>query len=154
MKRILWLVLLLAIAVFGSKLFEATDVARLQPVEVIRLSAQGDLLCVETDTGQSGMGETLAAAFENLKATSSGDIFLDTADYLILTKQTAVMAGEMMNYMRPACRVCVESGVADLTVVANYLNSHEPTLSLMQCCGEMRELPVLKTQEGRMELVS
>ncbi len=154
MKKILWLLLLLIIAVFGSCLFEASDVAKLEPVEVIRLSVRGDAFCVETDTGQLGLGATVEEAFANLKASASGDIFLDTADYLILTTRTAPMVRQMRKILRPACRVCLENGNTDMEIVADFLNIHEPQLSLMQCYREDLRIPILKIEGGRMELVS
>ncbi len=154
MKRIIWMLVLLAAAVFGSRLFGRSDVAKLEPVEVIRVSVQENDILVETDTGQSGRGKDLETAFENLKHRTAGDVFLDTADYVILTNATQKMAGELLDYLRPACRVCVEKGSAELTQAADYLSIHTPQITLMECRQKDVQIPKLVVKEGAMELVS
>ncbi len=154
MKRIIWMVVLLAAVVFCSRLFGRSDVARLEPVEVIRVSVRDSDILVETDTGQSGRGEDLEEAFENLKHRTAGDVFLDTADYVILTNTTQKMAGELLGYLRPACRVCVEKGAVELPRAADYLSVHTPQITLMECRQKDVQIPKLVVKEGAMELVS
>ncbi len=154
MKRILWMAVLLAAAAFGSRLFGRSDVAKLEPVEVIRVSVQANEIVVETDTGQSGRAETLEKAFENLKHRCPGDIFLDTADYVVLTSATESKAAALLDYLRPACRVSTEKGSAELTEVADYLAIHVPEITLMECQQKDVKIPKLVVKEGAMELVS
>ncbi len=154
MRRMVWFVMVLTAAFYGNRLFRGADVAKLQPVEVIRLSLQEKRICVQTDTGQMGLGQSLDEAFENLKETTSGHIFLDTAEYVILTSDTAAMTSELMHYLRPACRVCQETDTVKLEAVAAFLDAHEPPVTLMECQTGQEKLPQLIVQEGRMELVS
>ncbi len=154
MKRIIWLAALLAAAALGSELFHASDVAKLQPVEVLRVECLGQGFRVETDTGEVGAGEDLAEAFANLKAVTAGDIFLDTVEYVLLPEGQPQLSGELAAYLRPACRVCLEKGRAELSQVGKFLDVHPPEPTLMDCQGELPPLPVLITEEGRMELVS
>ncbi len=150
MKRILWLAALLLAAGFGSRLFAASDVAKLQPVEVLRIQKEAGGILVETDTGEQGRGGSLEEAFENLKECASGDIFLDTVEFVLL--QDASIAPELIAYLRPACQVCLERGRADLKKAAAFLDVHRPKATLMNCRKE--PIPTLVSEEGRMELVS
>ncbi len=154
MRKILWLLALVLTVVYGSGLFEASDVAKLQPVELIRISRQGKDILVEMDTGEQGLGETLAEAFADLKEKTTGDVFLDTADQVLLTRETEELAPELLKFLRPACRICLEEGKADLKKAAAFLDTHQSGITLMNCQNMSRRLPVLVTREGTMRLVS
>ncbi len=154
MRKILWLLALMLTAAYGSGLFEASDVAKLQPVELIRISWLGNDILVEMDTGEQGHGATLAEAFADLKEKTTGDIFLDTADQVLLTRETEELIPELLEFLRPACRVCLEDGSADLEKAAAFLDTHQPEITLMDCQNMSRQLPVLVTREGTMKLVS
>ncbi len=154
MKRFVWLVLLTVAAIFGGQLFPASDIAQLQPIQVIRVDIRQDQVLVQTDTDAAGMGANLAAAFEDLKCKTAGDIFLDTADYVLVTQRGSVLLPQLLTYLRPACRVCLERGQADLKLVAKYLMIHDPEYTLMQYAAEKDNIPVLICKEGSMELVS
>lgn len=57
MRRWMWYGAALLLVVGLSKLpFLGIDVAKLQPVEVVRLSKSGGRILVETDTGAAGRG--------------------------------------------------------------------------------------------------
>lgn len=155
MKRWLWCLAALALAaVMGWMPFTGTDVGKLQPVEVIRVSMQGDLILVETDTGDVGMGADLDTAFADLKESTAGEIFLDTADYLLITRDAQGQLAELSEYLRPACAVCLEAGEAELEEAAAFLSAHDPELTLGAWRAGEQSLPSLVSREGRMYLVS
>ncbi len=152
MKRFAIFALLLLATFFGSRLFERSDIARLQPVEVLRVTLEEKKIRVETDTGQAGQGRDLQEAFEDLKRRSAGDIFLDTVEFVLVNESEGSLTRELMEYLRPACLVCLERGRADLEAVAAFLDTHRPMTTLMNCRGG--QLPVLVIREEGMELVS
>lgn len=151
MKR--WLMLLAVGALLLWKPFKASDVARLKPVEVIRVTTSGQGIVVETDTGESGMGEDLDQAFADLKETASGDIFLETADRLLVSSQAVHLLPELTDYLRPGCNICVEMGEVELDMVSAFLNIHEPGMTLQDHRAGETVLPVLYMIDGRMYLV-
>ncbi len=153
MKALFLIAIFLTAALLGKTLFLRSDIADLEPVEVVALRIRDGGLQVSTDTGQTGTGKDLAAAFADLKRRASGDIFLDTVDYVILGPGCEGLAEPLMEHMRPACRVCLEQGVADLEAAAAFLRIHEPDMTLMASLSPT-DIPVLVTKEGRMELVS
>lgn len=155
MKKWLWyLAVVAAVALLSGNSKSSTDVGKLQPVQVVRISSAGGQVIIETDTGNFGIGDTLKNAFENLKKTSSAQVFLDTADYLIIGKNCKELLPALMGYFRPACAVCLEQGAPDMELVGTFLEYHKPKLTLMHYQAGERKLPVLQTREGRMELVS
>ena len=82
-----WLYLAAALTAVGilSRLpHPAKDIAKLKPVRAVYLYMELEKLHIETDTGDSGSGTTLAEAYSDMRSGADGEIFLDTAEFLIL----------------------------------------------------------------------
>ena len=142
------------IALFGGKSEQGSDVGKLQPVQVVRVSSDAGAVQIETDTGDFGSGISLKEALEDLEKTSSAEVFLDTADYLIVTKECKGLLSALTRELRPSCAVCVEDGKTDMEQVAAFLEYHKPKVTLMHCKAGQQKFPILRTNGGRMELVS
>ena len=151
MKR--WMLLLALGTLLLWQPFYASDVAQLKPVEVIRVTSAPNGVLVETDTGEIGLGENLDEAFRDLKDTASGDIFLETADRLLVSPLAVQMLPELTDYLRPGCNICVEMGEVELDKVGAFLNIHEPGVTLQDHRAGQMVLPVLYMIDGRMYLV-
>lgn len=148
-----YLCAILVLAAWNWMPFQGTDIAKLQPVEVIRISRDGPCVQIETDTGDLGRGATVEEALQNLKDTTSGTVFLETADYLIAAENGQDLIDEIRPFLRPACKPCVEQGHIPLEDAAAFLDSHTPELTLQdRRCGQGK-LPIITVREGRMELV-
>ena len=74
MKILLYIGLLLGVCFLPV---QGTDVGELIPVEVIAVSEFDGRVVVRTDTGDQGTGNTLQAAFEDLKAIGFDDEIID-----------------------------------------------------------------------------
>lgn len=154
MKRWAWyFAALLCVAALNWMPFHGTDVAELQPVALLRVSLYNGQVLVQTDTGDTGIAGTSQAAFEDLKQSTAGNVFLDTVDHLILSAEAVALLPELTEYLRPACNLCVEQGTTDLKAAVAYLNAHQPGVTLQAHRAGEENLPVLVTQEGRMHLV-
>lgn len=141
------------VAALGWMPFQGTDVARLQPVELISVSQEENRVLVETDTGDSGRGETLELALEDLKNSTPGEIFLETAEYLLITPEGQSLLPELTKTLRPSCKVCLREGIVDLEEAAAYLSAHEPWLTLQDYRTGEKNLPTLRMEGGRGHLV-
>ncbi len=154
-----WFFLLSALvlaAVAGGLPFQGTDAAKLQPVELLYLSSQGETLTIQADTGDEGRGEDLASAFADLKAGASGEIFLETADKVLLAPACLDLLPELQDYLRPACGVCVGVGPIskqDLGELNEYLSAHEPEVTLLDLRAGAERIPILMFDMGEMRLV-
>ena len=127
-----WLYLLGALAAVGilSRLpHPARDISKLKPVRVVYLYMDMGNLCIETDTGDSGTGRSLPEAAADLSANADGEIFLDTAEFLILGREIAI-APTFYQYLRPGCRVCYADEPPDLAAAVKYLSAHPPQITL------------------------
>lgn len=154
MKRwAIYLLLFAAAAALGTSAFTGTDVGELLPVEAVRVSVREGELLLETDTGDTGRGADVDAALRDLKESAPGNLFLETADYLILAPGSEPFLRELYGFLRPSCGVCVEDGEADMERIGEFLSAHKPETTLRDWRNGSEDLPVLRTREGRMELV-
>ena len=100
-----WLYLIGALAAVGilTRLpHPARDIARLEPVRAVYLYMERGRLCIETDTGDSGSGADLAEATADLRSRADGEIFPDTAEFLLLAPEV-VIAPDFYTHLRPGC---------------------------------------------------
>ncbi len=148
-----YLCAVLVLAAWNWMPFQGTDIARLQPVEVIRISQSGSAVVIETDTGDFGIGATAEEALKNLKDTTSGTVFLETAEYLIAGENGQDLIDAISPFLRPTCKPCVERGNIPLEDAAAFLDSHTPEITLQDRRSGQKELPIITLTEGRMELV-
>ena len=155
MKRWLWyLAAVVLVAALGWMPFHGTDVAKLQPVELLCVMADGGKVKVQTDTGESGQGAMLQEAVFDLKESTAGEIFLDTADFLLLSESALYLMDEMGAYLRPGCKVCLFTDAPETETAARFLRTHAPDKTLLDYRAGDCSLPRLIIQKERMYLVS
>ena len=147
MKR--WLVYLAVLVLCGTSANRGTDIGELAPVEVVWLTEKAGQVYLETDTGDIGRGEDVPSALHNMNATSSGNILLETADYLIVEQGREDLLAQVYDLLRPSCKVCIARSMPDLEKVTVFFTAHEPEVTLRQYQVEQCTLPVLGEQEGR-----
>lgn len=143
-----WLYLAAALAAVGilSRLpHPAKDIAELKPVRAVYLYMDGKSLTIETDTGDSGSGQTLTEAAADLKSKADGEIFLETAEFLILRPDVQI-AEDFYTLLRPACKVAYAASGPDMERISDYLTAHEPqtTLSHLRANNAGKEPPCIK----------
>lgn len=129
---------------------ERSDVGQLQPIEVVSLSAEGAQIIVRTDTGDEGKGVTVDEAIRNLKDTTAGIVYLDTAEYLLVYESAFNAVSEMRRHLKEKVMVCAAEGKMDLELAAGYLDVHSPQTILEQWSGDPEE--VLACSEDRFVL--
>lgn len=105
---------------------ERKDVGELLPVELVYLYRDEDQIVIETDTKDLGRGMTVSQAFKDLEDTTTGVIFLDTADYLLVSETALDLTEELSEYLKPSVRVCLAGGGIDTAEAAAYLSVHHP----------------------------
>ena len=128
-KWLLPMATLAAVAIFSRLPHPARDIADLKPVRAVYIHMEGRTLHIETDTGDSGAGGDLTEACADLRSKADGEIFLDTAEFLILDPEVPI-TGEIFDLLRPDCRVIFTDASPDLEKAAAYLSQHPPKLTL------------------------
>ena len=117
--RILLYIVILALLFLAP--LERLDIAHLEPVQTLAVRVNGNTVELETDTGNSGQGRTVAQAVKELEENTSGVIYLDTAQYLLLTESALSVTEELADYLRPGIRVCMWDGEGNVAGAAQYL---------------------------------
>ena len=123
-----------------------SNVGELLPVQVVAVYEEQGQTILETDTGNRGMGENAAEALANMKATALGNIYLDTAEYLLIGKNAQKEAEALRGELKGSVRVCALEETADLSEVASYLDVHGK-LPKLRTWKSGSELPVLRPNE-------
>lgn len=150
MKRILiYLIVMGAVLMVPA---ERADIGKLKPVEVVYVAREASGVRIETDTGDAGQGGTLEKAFQDLKATTAGLIFLDTADYLLLDANAAELLDHMDVFLKPGVWVCETDPGVDLKEAAEFLAVHRPGMMLKE--RKLRQIGERLVLDGeRMKLI-
>lgn len=149
MKRLLIYIAVLAAALMVP--LRRTDVGKLQPVELVKLYKEEATLIIETDTGDSGRGDTVDVAFENLEETTSGIVFLDTADFLLVSKEAVGEVGALKGHLKKSVRLCLAEANVDPVEAAAFLSVHRPQVRLRDGESILKAQTLLK-ENGRLIL--
>lgn len=120
-----------------------TDVGKLLPVETLLIEKEAERYVVSTDTGNSARGDTLEAAMDALRASAPGVIFLDTADYVLLTGETLECVEELSGFVRPGTQIYTVAGSPDLGKIGGFLEAHGPDAPLYQVQKGEKKAPKL-----------
>ena len=147
MKRIVFYIIVLLMAVLIPE--QGMDVGKLLPVELVSVYAEGKRVTIETDTGDSGRGGTIQEAFRNLEETTAAVIYLDTADYLLISDDAQHWLGDLQQYLKPKVYVCSCNVKMDLEEAASFLAIHKPNTVLKEAVQEGVIKQELQTKDGR-----
>lgn len=145
-KKIILYIVALSLLLLGGK---GTDNGQLRPVEVVQLYEQGGLLFLKTDTGDAGWGLTINQAVKKLKETTPGEIYLDTADFLLVEKGTEAYLSSMRSYLKGRTRMVYSAEDVDLEAVAGYLHVHHPSGTIGD---RQKPMEILSVEGGKLAL--
>ena len=132
--------------------FEKSDVARLTPVSVLLVESGGGKVVIKSDQGNSGVGECLADALEDMELTSTGNIFFETVEQIIISEDVSVEAEELSDLFRPGTFVWACKDSPDVEEAGKYLQSQEQKTTLRDYEMGNASLPVLIQIDGRFYL--
>ena len=142
MRRIILYIGILALVIAAP--VKPMNIGDLRPVQIVSVYKEGGWTVIETDTDDKGIGGTALQALQNMKDASDGVIYLDTADYLLLTKDAEEAIMELYENLKPSVRLCMVSGAVNLKKAASYLKTHG-ALPKLKGWKKGTELPVLST---------
>ena len=127
------------------------ELGKMKPVETVSVRMQEERVIVETDTEDTGIGTTIEEALRDLRETTAGTIYLDTAEYLIIDEECKELLPVLLHVVKPNARICERRGDVDVKLVGEFLREHTPEMRLKNWkTGE--KLQVLEGKNGRMKL--
>ena len=121
MKRVViyvWILLLMLMAPV-----KRLDVAKLEPVEVVFISRQGSGVLLATDTKAEGRGADAAAALYDLRQSTAGVVYLDTAEFLVVSEDAVDQIDVIRTWLNGSVRLCCAENL-QVEQVAKYLEVH------------------------------
>ena len=122
-----WIMMTLALMAFSLLPSPGTELGELRPVSVLVVETEDKQIRLSTDTMDVGVGETLDGAMQNLEETSSGHLFLDTVENLVLTERSRFLLPQLKTILRPGVTVCIAESEIDLETVPEFLHTHVPS---------------------------
>jgi len=129
--RVLLYICILALLPFAP--VERLDVAKLEPVQTVAVSLEAGEIIIQTDTQNRGQGQSVKEAVQNLESNTPGVIYLDTAQYLLLTKEAISYCRELQIYMKPFVRVSLWDGKGNVEEAAKFLEVRSDLPRLKDC---------------------
>lgn len=126
--RILLYIVILALLTLAP--VERLDVARLEPVQTIAVSVADNQVVLETDTKNKGQAENLQAAIADLEENTPGVIYLDTAQYLLITEEATRYVKPLAQYLQSSVKVSLWDGQGSIEQASKFLEKRNdlPTL--------------------------
>ncbi len=150
MKRIgIYLALLAALWFVPVK---GLEIGKLQPVEVVFVYRSEGQIVIETDTADLGFGITLTEALEDLKLTTPGIIYLDTAEYLLLGNNALDTVEQLRPILKKSVQICTADIGIDLQLAARFLPAHGK-LPQLKHYHQGLVLPHLTESKKRLKLL-
>lgn len=120
-----------------------TELGKLLPVETLLIEKEKERYVVSADTGEQAEGESLAAAMAGLQRGAPGVLFLDTADYVLVSRTALDCVAELSDYVRPGTRIYQTVGKPELSEIGAFLRTHGPDAPLFRVKKRTEQLPVL-----------
>lgn len=149
MKRLIIYMAALAAVWFAP--VEGANIGTLHPVEAVKIYKEENIVVLQTDTGDVGKGKSAEEALVDLKKTTPGTIYLDTAEYLLLGENTEPIAEELRPYLKGNVGLCIAEEGVDPVEAASYLKVHG-TLPQLKAWKQGVDLPYLTRVEKRLKL--
>ena len=121
MRKLLY-VLILALLPFAP--VQRLDVAKLEPVQTVAVRLENGQTVLETDTHKKGVGADVHKALQDLRENTPGAIYLDTAEYLLVTEAAGNCVEDLRRYLHPSVQVSLWDGKGSVEKAAKYLSVH------------------------------
>ena len=127
MRRLIYMLLLAALLFIP---LQRVNIADLLPIETLAVYMEEGQVVLETDTTHKGIGETVEQALAALKENTSKVVYLDTAEYLLISEDAAEQIEALRAHLKDSVKVAVCEAKGKVKEAAEYLRLHQkmPTL--------------------------
>ena len=127
MKRIIiYCVILAGVLLLPA---ERMDIRDLEPIQAVFMYREDGNVVLQTDTEDEGRGENVLKALEDMKRKSSGIVYLDTAQFLLVSENAQEYISQIRPYLKGKVRVSLWDG-GDLREAAKYMQAHKSGVKL------------------------
>lgn len=127
MRKVVYILLLIPLLFVP---LQRVNVANLLPVETVAVYMNGEQVVLEIDTAHTGIGKTVEQALASLKENVAKVIYLDTAEYLLVSEDALEQVDALRAYLKDSVKVGICEAKGKVKAAAEYLSNHQkmPTL--------------------------
>lgn len=137
MRKLLYAVIL-ALTCFAP--VEYLNVAELLPVEAVAVYTDGIYVVLETDTQNIGRGGTVEQALADLKEKTPAVIYLDTAEYLLVSEDAVSTLEDLSKFLKQTVKVSHYDARGRVKEASEYLRVHPNYRTLKDILSEQKEI--------------
>lgn len=157
MKKLLSILLAATVlGALGLLPFRSVDAAKLLPVKTVIVTKSGEEYTVDIGAGVRAVGRTLEEALDRLREEVTGEVFLPTAEQVIITEpaEDAVEAVAEETAFRPAAGIYrTPEPCPDAEALGAYLASHPSNVTILDvraalALGQTPHIPVIRAADG------
>ena len=139
---------------------QSHDASELVPVQALVVDAENGRVIIKTDTGDTGSGGSLDAAFSDLRAGCAGTLFTQTAEHVIVTQKAWYLMPQVCvsTQLRPAAKLYRAVGeTPQMQQALSFLQAHPGNLTLSRTRAALLsnrtpQAPILVQTEGGLRL--
>ena len=136
--------------------FHSVDAAKLLPVKTVIVTKSGEEYTVDIGAGVRAVGRTLREALDRLREEVTGEVFLPTAEQVIITEpaEDAVEAVAEETAFRPAAGIYrTPERCPDAEAMGEYLASHPSNVTILDvraalALGQKARIPTIRAADG------
>lgn len=141
MKRIVIYGIILAVVLLIP--VDRMDIRDLEPIQAVWMYLENGNIVLKTDTDDQGTGETVLQALNDMKHKSSGIVYLDTAQFLMVSETAQEHIGELVPFLKEKVKVSLWEG-GEIKDAAKYMQSHKIGVKLSRWNQKVKlpKLPV------------
>ena len=103
---------------------ERMEIRDLEPIQAVWMYREEGEFVLKTDTEDEGRGESVQEALEDMKEKSSGIVYLDTAQFLLVSDNAQEQIGELAPYLKGKVKISLWEG-GEIQEAARYMQSHK-----------------------------
>ncbi len=147
MKLILYCIILVLIFLAPVN---KQDVGDLEPIQAVWLHIENGTVVLQTDTGDYGAGATVESAIAVMKKNSEGVVYLDTAQFLLISENAVELMENMAKNLRKSVKICLWEG-NEVKSAARYMQSHDMGYHFDEVQGgkQLQKIPELIEEEDK-----
>lgn len=122
MRRLVYVLILVSLLFVP---LNRVDVAELLPIKAVAVYMDGDSVVLETDTEHTGAGDTAEQALAALKKNTPAVVYLDTAEYLLVSEDAVSYVDSLRPFLKSSVRVGVCQAKGKVCDAAKHLEVHQ-----------------------------
>ncbi len=141
MKRIIIYYIILAGVLFLP--VDRMEIRDLEPIQAVFMYQEEEEVVLKTDTEDEGRGESVQKALEDMKTKSSGIVYLDTAQFLLVSENAEEHIAQIAPYLKGKVKIGQWEG-GELQEAARYMQAHKIGIKIRNWSGNVKlpKLPI------------